>query len=61
VLALVFDSHGKATLMANDNETPDETVTESPADDFHDVIETLVARIVHLETSAEHSRFCDEH
>lgn len=48
--------------MANDNETPDETVTESPADDdFHDVIETLVARIEHLETSAEHSRFCDEH
>lgn len=47
--------------MTNDNETPDETVTESPADDFYDVIEALVARIEHLETSAEHTRFCDEH
>ena len=57
--------------MTNDNETPDETVTESSADDFYDVIEALVARIEHLEalvariehleTSAEHSRFCDEH
>ena len=50
-----------AKATANVNETPDETVTESPAVDFYGVIETLVARIEHLETSIEHTRFCDDH